>query len=262
MVFPLYDDNSDRAIVPVVNYVLIAANIFVFVFLQKLGQDEKFTYTYSTVPQEILTGKDVTSVVEVRDPLSGRVAGHIDHQPLPPFVPVYITLLTSMFMHGGFMHLGGNMLFLWIFGDNVEDALGHVRYLLFYLITGVLASLAHVLATQALGGNQLIPSLGASGAISAVLGAYLLLHPHRRVTVILFRFLTAVPAYVAIGTWFAFQLINSLGMLGSGSRMGGGVAYAAHIGGFLAGAGLIQVATIGRDRNRWRQSRHQWPKGW
>jgi membrane associated rhomboid family serine protease len=153
-----------------------------------------------------------------------------------------------MFMHGGIAHIAGNMLFLWIFGDNVEHRLGHFRYLIFYLVTGVIASLAHVAITAMFAtdaNSLLIPSLGASGAISGVLGGYLVLYPHRRVTVILFRFLTDVPAYVAIGIWFAFQLISGLGILGGGSQQGG-VAYAAHVGGFVAGLVLVKVFTIGR----------------
>jgi membrane associated rhomboid family serine protease len=152
-----------------------------------------------------------------------------------------------MFMHGGIAHIAGNMLFLWIFGDNVEDRVGHGRYLIFYLVCGVLASLAHVLTTVMFAtdqGSLLIPSLGASGAISGVLGGYIVLYPHRRVTAIVFRFVTDVPAYVAIGIWFAFQLISGMGILGGGSQ--GGVAYAAHIGGFVAGVGLVKVFTIGR----------------
>ena len=148
-----------------------------------------------------------------------------------------------MFMHGGIAHIAGNMLFLWIFGDNIEDRLGHVRYVIFYLLCGLLASLAHVFATAAFAAGQqdmLVPSLGASGAISGVLGGYILLHPTRRVTVLLFRFFTQVPAYVAIGLWFLFQLISGLGMLGGGSQTGG-VAYAAHIGGFIAGLVLIKL---------------------
>jgi membrane associated rhomboid family serine protease len=154
-----------------------------------------------------------------------------------------------MFMHGGIAHIAGNMLFLWIFGDNVEDRMGHLRYLVFYLLCGVLASLAHVFITAAFASDQsgmLVPSLGASGAISGVLGGYLVLHPRRRVTVFLFRFLTDVPAYVAIGIWFAFQLVSGLGMLGGGSQQGG-VAYAAHVGGFVAGLVLVKVFTIGRN---------------
>ncbi|HZN01621.1 MAG TPA: rhomboid family intramembrane serine protease [Pyrinomonadaceae bacterium] len=230
MVFPLYDDNTDRQSTPWVNYLLIAINILVFVFLQQLGTNERFTYALSTVPFEIVTGRDVL---------------------VPTPVPLYFTLITSMFMHGGIAHIAGNMLFLWIFGDQIEDRLGHIKYLLFYLVCGVLASLAHVFTTAALAGSEqsmMIPSLGASGAISGVLGGYILLHPSRRVTVILFRFLTQVPAYVAIGIWFVFQLISGLGMLGEGSQQGG-VAYAAHIGGFIAGVVLIKLFDIGhRDR--------------
>ncbi|HEU5132250.1 MAG TPA: rhomboid family intramembrane serine protease [Pyrinomonadaceae bacterium] len=162
------------------------------------------------------------------------------------------TMVSSMFLHGSWMHLFGNMLSLWIFGDNIEDRLGHVKYLIFYLLCGVIASLAHVFTTGVFANNEsalLVPSLGASGAISGVLGGYLLLHPKRRVTVILFRFLTDVPAYVAIGIWFAFQLISGLGMLGGGSQQGG-VAYAAHIGGFIAGLVLIKFFDRGGSSPR------------
>lgn len=227
MVFPLYDDDSDRGSTPFVNYALIAINVFVFVVLQQLGTNERLTYALSTVPYEIVTGKDVIT-------------------PTP--VSVYLTLFTSMFMHGSLVHLGGNMLFLWIFGDNVEDRLGHIRYLVFYLVCGVIASLAHVFTTAALAGDErsmMIPSLGASGAISGVLGGYILLYPSRRVTVFLFRLLTQVPAWIAIGIWFAFQLISGIGLLGGGAQQGG-VAYAAHVGGFIAGLVLIKLFDIGR----------------
>jgi membrane associated rhomboid family serine protease len=148
-----------------------------------------------------------------------------------------------MFMHGGLMHLLGNMLYLHIFGDNIENLMGHLRYLIFYLTCGVLASLAHVFASAALGADLLVPSLGASGAISGVLGGYFLLFPKRRVRVLIFRFISEVPALVAIGVWFAFQLISSLGMFSGGS--GGGVAYGAHIGGFIAGLILVKLFLIG-----------------
>ena len=249
MVFPLYDDNSDRQTTPFVNYAIIALNIFVFVVLQGLGSNEQFTYSFSTVPQEILTGHDiVTQARAVTDPVTGQrfLIPGLGETPLS----VYLTLFTSMFMHGGIAHIAGNMLFLWIFGDNIEDRLGHVRYLIFYLLCGLIASLAHVFATAAFASDQsslLVPSLGASGAISGVLGGYLLIHHSRRVTVLLFRFLTDVPAWVAIGIWFAFQLISGLGMLGAGSQQGG-VAYAAHIGGFSAGLVLIKFFDIGRGR--------------
>ena len=250
MVFPLYDDNSDRTTTPVVNYVLIAINILVFVFLQQLGTNEKFTYAFSTVPAEILTGRDIRTPDRiVEHPVTGQQLLIPGLQPTP--FSVYLTLIFSMFMHGGIAHIAGNMLFLWIFGDNVEHRLGHFRYLIFYLLTGVIASLAQVAITAIFAtdaNSLLIPSLGASGAISGVLGGYLVLYPHRRVTVFLFRFLTEVPAYVAIGIWFAFQLISGLGILGGGSQQGG-VAYAAHVGGFVAGLVLVKVFALGRPSN-------------
>jgi membrane associated rhomboid family serine protease len=239
MLFPIGDDNSDRVRTPYVNFVLIGLNIFVFVFLQGLGSNEEFTYSFSTVPEEIVTGKDiVTEDRTVTDPVTGErfVAPGLEKTP----ISVYITLITSMFMHGGIAHIFGNMLFLFIFGDNVEDRIGHLRYLLFYLTCGVIASLAHVFTSVAFGENLLIPSLGASGAISGVLGAYLILFPHKRVRVIMIRFITEVPAIVAIGIWFLFQLVSGLGVFGSGSQEGG-VAYAAHIGGFIAGLILIKI---------------------
>src|SRR4051812_2584709 len=234
MVFPLYDDNRDRQKTPFITYALIALNVLVFLVPQGMGTNEKFTYAFATVPEEIVTGRDVDQPVPVQPPITQKEIGRIEHQRLPASLPVYITLLTSMFMHGGWAHLLGNMLFLWIFGDNIEDALGHVRYLAYYLVCGVLASLAHVASTYLFHDNPLVPSLGASGAISGVLDGYLLLFPFRRVTVLLVRILTDVPAFVAIGLWFAFQVISGLGALGAGSRAGG-VAYGAHVGGFLAG---------------------------
>jgi rhomboid family protein len=253
MVFPLYDDNSDRTITPIVNYLLIAINVLVFVFVQQLGANDRFTYAFSTVPQEIISGRDVkTPDRVVEHPVTGERFLLPGLQTTP--FSVYLTLIISMFMHGGIAHIAGNMLFLWIFGDNVEDRMGHLRYLIFYLICGVLASLAHVVTTAMFAtdpASLLIPSLGASGAISGVLGAYLVLHPRRRVTAIVFRFLTDIPAYVAIGIWFVFQLISGLGVLGGGSQ--GGVAYAAHVGGFVAGILLVKVFTIGRGArpNAW-----------
>jgi membrane associated rhomboid family serine protease len=163
-----------------------------------------------------------------------------------------------MFMHGGWAHLGGNMLFLWIFGDNVEDYLGHLRYIVYYILCGIIASLCHVGTAYVLDQNLDVPCLGASGAISGVLGGYLLLFPHNRVTVILFRFLTDVPAFVAIGIWFLFQLINGLGMLGD--RSGGGVAYGAHIGGFIAGMGLVIPFSAGQQEPGWRRKLEPYPQ--
>lgn len=248
MLFPIADENQDRKTTPVVNYVLILINLLVFVFLQGVGSNEKFTYAYSTVPAEIITGRDIATQDRILEhPVTGQLIEISGLQPT--LIPVYLTLITSMFMHGGIAHIFGNMLFLWIFGDNIEDRLGHVRYIIFYLVCGILAGLAHVFSSVIVaGGNEaslLIPSLGASGAISGVLGGYLLLFPTRRVMVMISWFVTAVPAFIAIGLWFVFQLIAGLGVLGSGSKAGG-VAYAAHIGGFIAGLLLIKVFAIGK----------------
>ena len=248
MIFPIGDDNSDRTSVPIVNYLLIAINILVFVWLQQAGANDKFTYAYSTVPEEIRTGHDVTARdipnnYAMQDPQSGRLV-KLPLEPTPG--SVYLTLLTSMFMHGSWMHLLGNMLFLWIFGDNVENALGRMRYLIFYLLTGLIASLAQVFATFAFNGNPFIPSLGASGAISGVLGGYLVLFPRNQVRVIMLRMLTSVPAIVAIGLWFVLQLVSAFGVIGAGPQSGGGVAFMAHVGGFIAGLVLVKIFAIGR----------------
>lgn len=242
MIFPIGDDNSDRTTVPVVNYILIAINVLVFVFFQGLGSNDQFTYAFSTVPEEIRTGADIARPVPIE---VGDQRAVINLQRTPG--SVYLTLITSMFMHGGIMHLFGNMLFLWIFGDNLEHALGRARYLIFYLVTGLIASLAHVISTFVFGDNPFIPSLGASGAISGVLGGYLVLYPKRQVRVIMLRMLTTVPAVVAIGLWFVFQLISAFGVIGAGPQSGGGVAFMAHIGGFVAGLALIKIFSVGRS---------------
>ncbi|MGN6492409.1 MAG: rhomboid family intramembrane serine protease [Agriterribacter sp.] len=238
MLLPIGDDNSDRTITPYINYTLIAVNILVFIFFQGFGNDLAFTYAFSTVPAEIITGMDIVtqSYVEV-DPNTGMSFNVPGLQPTP--VPVYFTLVTSMFMHGGWAHLAGNILYLGIFGDNIENRLGHFRYLIFYFVCGIIASLSHVFSTVLLHQNSLVPSLGASGAISGVLGAYLLLFPGRKVHAFLLWFIISIPAVLALGVWIAFQVISGLGMLGGGES--GGVAYAAHIGGFLAGFLLIKM---------------------
>jgi len=241
---PIGDDNSDRTITPIVNYLLIAANIAVFVLLQGMGANDRFTYAFSTVPQEIVSGTDVvTSARTVRDPASGQSFEQPGLGVTP--ITVYLTLLISMFMHGGIAHIAGNMLYLWIFGDNIENALGHLRYLFFYLVCGVLASLAHVFMTAATHGNMLMPSLGASGAISGVLGGYMLLFPGRRVRMLMGRGTAEMPAWVSIGVWFLFQFVAGIGLLGGGSQAGG-VAYAAHVGGFIAGLILVKMFAAGQ----------------
>lgn len=243
MVFPIGDDNTGRLRTPYVTYLLIVVNVLVFVLLQGMGTNEQFTYAFSTVPQEIRTGEDIARQVQIE---VGDQVASVRLEPTPG--SVYLTLLVSMFMHGGVMHLLGNMLFLWIFGDNIEDDLGHGRYTAFYLVTGLIASLAHVVSTFAFGDNPFIPSLGASGAISGVMGGYLVMHPHRSVRVIMFRMLTTVPGYVAVGLWFIFQLISAFGVIGQGPQSGGGVAFMAHIGGFVAGAALVRIFAIGTVR--------------
>lgn len=176
--FPLSDDNSDRRITPYVNYMIVLANIAVFVLLQQLGSNEQFDHAFSAVPKEILTGQDFIGSVPISD-ASGRVIGTIHLEQTP--IPVYFTLLTSMFMHGGFAHIFGNMVYLWIFGDNLEQAMGHLKYLGFYLLCGIIAGLAHVYTSQAMGASLYVPCLGASGAISGIMGGYITLYPTRRV---------------------------------------------------------------------------------
>ena len=232
--FPIGDDNSDRTITPFVNYAIIGLNILVFVFLQQIGTNDHFTYAFSLVPREVTSGIDLAGVQLVRDSM-GNV-GEVHLYPSP--FPVYFNFLTSMFMHGGWAHIAGNMLFLWIFGDNIENALGHIRYAAFYLICGFAAAIGQIV----IGPDSVIPMLGASGAISGVLGGYILLYPRRPVRAVVFYVLTTVPAFIAIGVWILYQVV-----LGFYSPPGSGVAYAAHIGGFVAGLALIRVFAIGRN---------------
>jgi len=235
---PLGDDNTDRQTTPVINYLLIAINIIVFIFLQRMGSDFAFTMGHAAVPAEILSGKDiVTASQELKDVVTGQEYTLPGLQPSPS--PVWITLITSIFMHAGWAHLGGNMLYLWIFGDNLENTMGHLRYLGFYLLTGIIASLTYVVSTFVLGDDPLVPSLGASGAISGVLGGYISLFPMRRVTVLIFWFITHVPAIIVLGLWILLQIVSGIGALGEAAT--GGVAYSAHIGGFLAGLLLIRM---------------------
>lgn len=232
--FPIGDDNSDRRIQPIVNYSFIGINILVFLLLQQLGGNDAFTYAFSLVPQEITSGIDLTGVQVIRDSLGDT--GRIQHYATP--LPVYFNFLSSMFMHGDIMHIFGNMLFLFVFGDNLENLLGHIRYAIFYVACGCAAAVAQILMDT----GSIIPMLGASGAISGVLGGYLLLFPNRSVKAILFNVVTTVPAFVALGIWIVYQIV--IGYLTPSG--GGGVAYAAHIGGFIAGFALIKVFAIGR----------------
>ena len=249
---PIGDDNTDRRTTPAMTWTLIALNIIVFVFFQGFGRNQDFTYAYSTVPQEILTGRDIVTRDRVmRDPATGGREVLPGLRPTP--VPVYLTIVISMFMHAGIAHIAGNMLFLFIFGDNVEDRLGHGRFVLFYLFCGIAAELSHVFVSRLAHANLLVPSLGASGAISGVLGAYLLLFPRKRVRVLFSFWIANVPAIYVVGLWFLFQVVNGLGYLGGGT--GGGVAYAAHVGGFVAGFVTVKLWAIGRQGPSRRRAR-------
>jgi membrane associated rhomboid family serine protease len=232
--FPIADDNSEIRTVPYVNYAIIALNVIVFLLLQQFGTNDSFTNGYALVPKEVTTGVDLTGLQTIKD-ATGNILGQLQ---LYPTASVYLTFLSSIFMHGDIMHIGGNMLFLWIFGDNIENRIGHIRYAVFYLIVGFLATIAHI-ATDA---SSVIPTLGASGAISGVLGGYLLLFPNKQVKAIMFSFMmTTIPAFIAVGLWIGYQIL--MGYM-SGTH-GGGVAYAAHIGGFIAGLALIKFFALG-----------------
>jgi membrane associated rhomboid family serine protease len=220
--FPIGDENLPGRGLAWITLSLIAINIAVFLFLQGATGDNSFTYGWSSIAREITEGVDLTQAVPV---VIDGTEFLVPQAPGPD--PIYLTLLSSMFMHGGWLHLGGNMLFLWIFGDNVEHRAGPIPYLLAYLAAGLVGSLAQTFSDP----TSPIPSLGASGAISGVLGAYLVLFPRNRVTAFVFRFLVQVPALAAIGMWIALQVISSL----ADPTGAGGVAYLAHIGGFVAG---------------------------
>ena len=232
---PLGDENIPGRGPAFVTLIVIAINVLVFVLLQL--PNDAFTYAWAAVPAEITSGEDITGSRNVP-------GGSITLGESPE--PVYLTLISSMFMHGGWLHLGGNMLFLWIFGDNVEHAMGHLPFVLFYLGAGVLASLAHVWVEP----DSLIPLVGASGAISGVLGAYLVMFPANRVLVVAFYFVLWVPAVLVIGLWAVLQFINGFGQIAL-TEQTAGVAYLAHIGGFLAGvaAGLV-LRAAGRVPSR------------
>lgn len=198
--FPIGDDNSSERTVPIVTYALIALNVLFF-FVELSGGDP-FIQRWSVVPSRLMANP------------SGD----------------FLTVFTSMFMHGGWVHLGGNMLYLWIFGDNVEDRFGHAKFAVFYLICGIAATIAQL----AFNAGSNIPNLGASGAIAGVLGAYLILFPRGQVRVLMGRGVVPMPALVVIGLWIVLQFINGVGSITQSAETGG-VAYMAHIGGFVAG---------------------------
>ena len=246
MVFPLGDDNSDRTMFPVVNVCLIVVNVLVFVLLQGFGTNDSFTLAFSAVPAEIVSGRDVvTEDQQVQfQTKNGPAIVTVPGLKRTP-IPVFLTLLTSIFMHGGLAHLAGNMWYLAIFGDNIEDRLGHVGFLLFYLLAGLVAAALHV----AFNPGSEVPTVGASGAIAGVLGAYLVAFPRARVVTLvpLFPFfqVMALPAVLVLGFWIVMQFFSGALALGYG---GGGVAWWAHVGGFTFGVVIMWFMRGGRRR--------------
>jgi len=199
--FPIGDDNSARRSIPVVTYALVAINVVVF--LLELNRGNAFIQEWAFIPARF----------------SADPAGNI------------VTVFSAMFMHGGWLHLGGNMLYLWIFGDNVEDRFGHVKYLTFYLLAGIAATFAQYFVLP----ESNVPNVGASGAIAGVLGAYILMFPHARVNVLFGRSVVAMPAIIVLGFWIVLQLVSGVGSIAYTDADVGGVAYMAHVGGFVAG---------------------------
>jgi len=215
---PIGDDPPPRHSFPFITLALIAVNIVVFIYELMVPDTNTLFRSAGVTPLEFATGRD-----------------------LPPAAPLnsyLITLVTSMFLHGGFLHIGSNMLFLWIFGDNVEDRLGHLRYVAFYFLCGLGASAAHIYFNL----QSAIPSVGASGAIAGVLAGYLLLFPTAQIRTLLFIgfffTVTRVPAIIMIGFWFVTQLLSGVAALGQ-SEQTAGVAFWAHIGGFVVGLPLV-----------------------
>jgi membrane associated rhomboid family serine protease len=235
MLFPIGDDDRRLSRPALVTLGLVALNLVVFVLLQRGGYNEAFTYGWSVIPREIATGQDLVGTQTLN--LDGQVV-ELHHTSGP--TPIYLTILSAMFMHAGWMHLLGNLLYLWIFGDNVEHRFGTRTFLLFYLGSGVIATLVQV----GLDPGGVIPNLGASGAISGVLGAYLVLFPRNRVYTLFFFWVISVPAVLMIGLWIVFQFIDGWGALMMAKETMGGVAYGAHIGGFISGAILALVLRV------------------
>jgi membrane associated rhomboid family serine protease len=210
--FPVGDDNSQERTAPVVTFALIGLNVLVF--LLELAGGDQFITDWAFVPARF----------------SEHPAANM------------ATIFSAMFMHGGWLHLGGNMLFLWIFGDNVEDRFGHAKFLIFYLLAGIAATFAQYAVSPDSG----VPNVGASGAIAGVLGAYILMFPQSRVNVLVGRQIVAMPAFVVLGLWIALQLVSGVGTIAATDESSGGVAYMAHVGGFASGL-LMTFLFRGRE---------------
>jgi membrane associated rhomboid family serine protease len=223
--FPIGDERVAGGPPPIVTYGLIALNVLAFLVELSQPSDaalQSFIQAWGVVPREYSAARD-----------------------LPPTIPLpfWSTLLTSMFLHGGWMHLGGNMLYLWIFGDNLEKVMGALRFAIFYLVCGLAASFAHIV----FGPGSSVPAVGASGAISGVLGGYILLFPHNRIRVLTRGGIAQMPAVLVLGLWILIQFVNGIGSIAATSETAGGVAYLAHIGGFVAG--LLLVKPLASARN-------------
>jgi membrane associated rhomboid family serine protease len=210
--FPLGDDNTQRRTFPVVTLALIGLNVLVF--LAELAGGDQFITNWAFIPARFSEQPGANA----------------------------LTVFSAMFMHGGWLHLFGNMLFLWIFGDNVEDRFGHLKFLVFYLLAGIAATFSQYAISPASG----VPNVGASGAIAGVLGAYILMFPQARVNVLLGRQIVAMPAFAVLGMWIVLQLVSGVGTIGYTDESAdvGGIAYMAHIGGFVAG---LLMAFLFRD---------------
>ncbi len=230
-----FKDNIPTERFPIVTVALIIINLLVFMYEASLGSGvDTFLYQYGMIPYEITQGEIL----------------------VPREFPVYLTLVTSMFLHAGLLHVGGNMLFLWIFGNNVEDSMGRFRFIVFYLVCGLAAGFAQI----AIDPSSQVVTVGASGAIAGVLGGYILLYPRARVTTLVFLgfFITFIelPAIVVLVFWFIIQLFSGSISLFGDQGTGGGVAYFAHIGGFVAGLLLIKIFTFGRRQVQTKRFSH------
>ena len=234
---PISDPDLHQRRFPIVNVVFIGLNALVFLYELALGSDRlRFVYTFGFIPSELTTGNDFTTLLTQQGPLDIAT----------PW-PAWTTLFTSMFMHGDIMHFGSNIVYLWVFGDNIEDEMGHYLYPLFYLAAGLAATGAQIMVDT----ESQIPVIGASGAIAGVLAAYLLLHSHSRIRTIIFfgYFITwvQIPAVYLLGFWFVLQFFSGLGSL-TATAQSGGVAYWAHIGGFLFGIAIVAPYILQRRR--------------
>jgi len=229
---PIRDDQPSYS-TPFINYFIIGLNVLVFLFELSIGAEGRralnaFVFEFGVVPV-----------------LIERALAGVGQYTLAMTLP---TILTSMFLHGGWLHIIGNMWFLWIFGDNIEDHLGHFRYLLFYLACGVAAAITHIIFN--LSSNE--PTVGASGAIAGVMGAYVILYPRARVLTLVFFFLWWIPAWVFLGYWFLIQFLSGAAMsVAETSRSTGGIAFWAHVGGFVAGILLIKILPQRASRYRY-----------